>query len=241
MCHETHSGGHRARLCTSEQHNYNTRRQPPTRNRQQPTTREGVEGCRGLWRVRRGLWMLRVGHGLPVLSVAAMWLALGTYDGHHRHRPALSAGSRITVTHTSSTRRVHMIHRPGCARGTGTQSTARPVLRGGTVYHHTVPHSTTHSTGVPHQCCASVHSTSARALLSGWVGQRPKKVCVPKIGLKFPAALINFIFCRRKFFLMWAGGGGSAGAGQGPKQSPPSPPPPPGSLSIGLTSAPAVW
>ena len=47
-----------------------------------------------------------------------------------------------------------------------------------------------------------------------------EKVCVPKIGLKFPALLINVIFCRRIFFLMWVGG--LVGAGQGPKH-PPSP------------------
>ena len=40
----------------------------------------------------------------------------------------------------------------------------------------------------------------------GWVGQRPKKFCVPEIGVKFPAPLINFIFCLRKNFLMWVGG-----------------------------------
>ena len=34
-----------------------------------------------------------------------------------------------------------------------------------------------------------------------------KKVHVPKIGLKFPAPLINFIFLLRKIFLMWVGGG----------------------------------
>ena len=69
----------------------------------------------------------------------------------------------------------------------------------------------------------------------GGGGQRPKKVCVPKIGLKFPAPLINSIFCRRTV-CSDAGGwvGGSAGAGQGPKQAPP---PPPGSLSNGLVPA----
>ena len=36
--------------------------------------------------------------------------------------------------------------------------------------------------------------------------QRPKKNCVPKIGLQFPAPLTNFIFCLRKIFLMWVGG-----------------------------------
>ena len=54
--------------------------------------------------------------------------------------------------------------------------------------------------------------------MAGWVrGQ--KNVCVPKIGLKFPAPLINFIFCLRKILLMWVGG--SVGRGW------PSPPPPP--------------
>ena len=62
-----------------------------------------------------------------------------------------------------------------------------------------------------------------------------KTVCVPKIGLKFPAPLIIFIFCRRKSFLMWVGGG-SAGADQGPKHPPPLPSPP-GSLSNSLIEA----
>ena len=54
--------------------------------------------------------------------------------------------------------------------------------------------------------------------MGGRVGgsEAKKKVCVPKIGLKFPAPFINFIFCRRKIFLMWLGG--LAGAGQGPKE-----------------------
>ena len=54
----------------------------------------------------------------------------------------------------------------------------------------------------------------SRPLLSGWLilyrggggGQRPKKVCVPKIDLQVRAPLINFIFCLRKNFLMWVGG-----------------------------------
>ena len=44
-----------------------------------------------------------------------------------------------------------------------------------------------------------------------------KKVCVPKIGLKSPAPLINFNFCPTKKFLILEGGW----AGQGPK--PPAP------------------
>ena len=39
----------------------------------------------------------------------------------------------------------------------------------------------------------------------GWVGG-PQK-----IALKFPAPLINFIFCRRKILLMWCGWGGQPG------------------------------
>ena len=42
--------------------------------------------------------------------------------------------------------------------------------------------------------------------MGGWVGQRPKKVCVPKIDLQVRAPLINFIFFLRKNFLMWVGG-----------------------------------
>ena len=46
----------------------------------------------------------------------------------------------------------------------------------------------------------------------------PKKVCVPEIGLKFPAPLISVFFCLRKNFSdVGRGLGGSAGAGQGPK------------------------
>ena len=62
-------------------------------------------------------------------------------------------------------------------------------------------------------------------------GQRSnKKVCVPEIGLKFPAPLINFIFCLRKSFLMRVGGWVRL-TGQGPN---PPPPPPPGLISRGL-------
>ena len=42
VCGRSHSGEHRACLCTSEQHNRNTRKQPSTCNRQKTTTREGV-------------------------------------------------------------------------------------------------------------------------------------------------------------------------------------------------------
>ena len=48
------------------------------------------------------------------------------------------------------------------------------------------------------------------------------KVCVRDIGLKFPAPLINLIFCLWKVLLMWVGR--SAGAGHGPKQPPPPSP-----------------
>ena len=51
-------------------------------------------------------------------------------------------------------------------------------------------------------------------------GQRQKKVCVPKIGLKFPVHLINFVFCRRKSFLMWVGGWVGRGW-PGPQTTPP--------------------
>ena len=44
--------------------------------------------------------------------------------------------------------------------------------------------------------------------------EEKKTVRVPKIGLKFPAPLINFIFCPRTILLMWVGGW----VGQGPKQ-----------------------
>ena len=42
-------------------------------------------------------------------------------------------------------------------------------------------------------------------------GQRRKKVCVPEIGLQFPAPSINFTFCLRKILLMWWGGSGGRG------------------------------
>ena len=45
-----------------------------------------------------------------------------------------------------------------------------------------------------------------------------QRVCVPEIGLRFLAPLINFIFPLRKIILMWVRVGGSAGAGQGPKR-----------------------
>ena len=64
--------------------------------------------------------------------------------------------------------------------------------------------------------------------VGGWGSEAKKKGCVPKIDLKVPAPLNNFIFCRRTMFLKWVGGGG-VGAVQGPKQPPP-PPPAPGVL-----------
>ena len=39
-------------------------------------------------------------------------------------------------------------------------------------------------------------------LQKGGVGRGQKKVCAPTIGLKFPAPLINFTFCRRQILLM---------------------------------------
>ena len=55
----------------------------------------------------------------------------------------------------------------------------------------------------------------------GWGVRGQKTVCVPAIGLKCPASLMNVIFPTRKISLMW--GGGSAGAGRGPKAPPPPP------------------
>ena len=40
----------------------------------------------------------------------------------------------------------------------------------------------------------------------GWVDQRLKKICVPKLGLKFPASLIVFISSLRNIFLVWVDG-----------------------------------
>ena len=52
--------------------------------------------------------------------------------------------------------------------------------------------------------------------VGGW-GRGQQKVCVPEIGLKFPALLINFIFCLRKIFLTWVGGGaGRTGLARAP-------------------------
>ena len=54
-----------------------------------------------------------------------------------------------------------------------------------------------------------------------WVGgSGQEKVCVPEIGLKFPAPSIDFIFCLRKIFLMCVGGGfGPLGLARAPKQA----------------------
>ena len=54
----------------------------------------------------------------------------------------------------------------------------------------------------------------------GWV-RRQTKVCVPNIGLIFPAPLINFILLPKETFSDVGKGGGSAGAGHCPKQPPP--------------------
>ena len=64
-----------------------------------------------------------------------------------------------------------------------------------------------------------------RLLPKEWVGgsRGQKKVFVPKVGLKFPARLINFIFCLGKIFLMWVGWWVNWGW-PGPKTPPPSPP-----------------
>ena len=62
-------------------------------------------------------------------------------------------------------------------------------------------------------------TTTQRNVTQGGRGQ--KKVCLHKIGLKFPAPLINFIFCGRTIFLVWGG------IGRGlprPRTPPPSPP-----------------
>ena len=82
--------------------------------------------------------------------------------------------------------------------------------------------------------------SKARLLLKekpphGGGGSEAKKVCVPKIGLKFPAPLIIFIFCRRKSFLMWVGGWVGRGW-PGPQTSPPAPQPR-GSLRYSLSEA----
>ena len=57
-------------------------------------------------------------------------------------------------------------------------------------------------------------TTTRRNVTQG--GRELKKVYVPKIGPKFPAPVINFVFPPQEIFLMWAGL--SADAGQGPKR-----------------------
>ena len=61
----------------------------------------------------------------------------------------------------------------------------------------------------------------------GGGSEAKKKVCVPKIGLKFPAPLINFTFRLRKGFLMWGGGGGRLGLASAPNAKAPLAPPAP--------------
>ena len=60
-----------------------------------------------------------------------------------------------------------------------------------------------------------------RAQCAGGGGsEAKKKSCVPKIGLKFPAPLINFIFCRRTIFsdVVWVG---RLGLARAPNNLPP--------------------
>ena len=54
------------------------------------------------------------------------------------------------------------------------------------------------------------------------MGQRPEKRLGPKMGLDFPASLINFVFPLRTIFLMWVGEGGGGGY-PGPQTTPPPP------------------
>ena len=77
---------------------------------------------------------------------------------------------------------------------------------------------------------------SGRSILyhrGGGGGQRPKKVCVPKIDPRVRAPLTNFIFSRKKHFLMWVGGWvgqpktPEGGGGGGGAIEPPARPPPP--------------
>ena len=51
-----------------------------------------------------------------------------------------------------------------------------------------------------------------------------EKVCVPEIGLRFPASFVNFGFPMRDFFLMWVGGWvGRPGLARDPNAPPPPP------------------
>ena len=83
------------------------------------------------------------------------------------------------------------------------------------------------------QRAAHVCGCQAPQALGAHTHPETKKVCVPQIGLKFPAPLLNFMFCRRNSFLMWVGGwGGWPGPARAPNPAPP--PPPPGSVRNGL-------
>ena len=96
----------------------------------------------------------------------------------------------------------------------------------------------TNAPSPPQGCLPGVHEGAAfttRPLLSGWLilyrggggaggwvrGQ--KKVCVPKIDLQVRAPLINFIFFRRKNFLMWVGGWVGQPKSRGANLTPPPP------------------
>ena len=60
------------------------------------------------------------------------------------------------------------------------------------------------------------------------MSEAKKRVCVPQIGLEFPAPLIKFIFWPEANFLMWVGGGvGRPGLARAPNNTP-------GSLSNSL-------
>ena len=96
-----------------------------------------------------------------------------------------------------------------------------------------------------HRVCVGGGGARSRLLLKektprgGGGGVRGQKklcvLCVPKIGLKFPVPLRNFIFRLRKLFLMWVGGWvGRPGLARAPSNPPHLPL---GSLSNGLGKA----
>ena len=63
-------------------------------------------------------------------------------------------------------------------------------------------------------------------------GRGHREVCVPEVGLKFPAPLISFVFFQRKMVLLWWGWGWVVGC-PGPKPAPPPPLPRGGYISRG--------